>query len=173
MILTIDDTFSKNQKNVINEILENAKNQFNLTNKILVLDIKNCNRLKTTAGNAKSNIVNKTGIVSLNKRLFNSTAGINEFKDTFIHELSHIIANLLTGKRCGHDSYWKAIDLKLGGNNKVYHTYEVDHLKPVVKRFEYKCNCRVHKLTVNKHNKILNGAKFICTLCKNRIELKL
>jgi SprT protein len=170
MRIKIDDSFTIEQKNIIYSCLKDYKNKIDLGDKLLYLEIKNSGRLKTTAGNARTLFSKKAGIVKMNKRLFSSTAGIKEFTNTFTHELAHIIANFKEGKACGHNIQWKSLHRLLGGNAKTTHNYCVDHLKPVTKRFEYKCGCSIHRITKARHNKILRGSRFSCNSCKVYIK---
>lgn len=171
MITVIDDSFTLEQKSIIESNLKSALDSFKVNDKMIKLEINNSNRLKTTAGMATIKRSKKLGIISLNKKLFNTTAGIKEFENTFTHELAHIIANFLTGRQCGHDSYWKSIHKKLGGNGKRCHDYEVEHLKPKIKRHRYTCRCiKDHNISTRKHNKILKGAKYRCVKCYDEIK---
>ena len=170
MKILIDKNFTIAQRNVIDKYLHDAKTKLNLDGKIIKLEIKNSGRLKTSAGNATTSLNNKYGIIKMNKRLFNSTAGLKEFENTFSHELAHILANILNNAHCGHDSRWKNMHKLLGGNAKITHNYKVDHLRPVKREYDYKCNCRTFKLTSRRHNRILRGASYSCRLCGTKIS---
>ena len=173
MKITIDNSFTLEQKQVINDCLLNAKSKVDLSDKLLTLEIKNSGRLKTTAGNAQTNRNKKLGIIKMNKRLFSSTAGIKEFTNTFGHELAHILANVIKDKSCGHNYYWKYWHRELGGNAKVTHNYDVEHLRAKGKKFEYKCNCSTHKISTRRHNRILKGASYSCRNCKSTIKIRI
>lgn len=162
---SICPSFTVEQISAIREIL----NRIDDAEFINSLTIKNSGKLKTSAGNATTNLMLKTGIIKMNKRLFETTCGIEEFKNTFSHELAHIVANLKHNIQCGHDYRWQNEHRKLGGDAKRCHTYEVNHLRPKRKTFTYKCACRKINLSAVRHNKILRGARFSCALCGETI----
>ena len=169
MKIIIDKNFTLEQKRVIENCLELAKNKYDIQDKINVIEIINCGRLKTSGGNALTNRTQKYGKIKMNKRLFRTTVGINEFKNTFSHELSHIVANFLKGRQCGHNRYWQSVHKSLEGNGKRCHDYDVNHLKPKRKTYTYTCGCNTFELSSVRHNKILKGAKYSCKKCKQTI----
>lgn len=87
---------------------------------------------------------------------------------TVSHELAHLIAYQLYGKRAwNHGVEWKNVMRALGGIPKTYH--KLDTNVAGVKRFSYKCNCQTFQVTPNIHNKMIHGQKRVCKKCWNTL----
>ena len=91
---------------------------------------------------------------------------------TVPHEIAHLIAHTLAGKRVKpHGWEWQNVMHKLGVDAARCHNYNVEgisrhHPRPYV----YSCNCREHKLTSILHNRIQKGNWRKCLACGTRIS---
>jgi predicted SprT family Zn-dependent metalloprotease len=167
MFKTVCNSFTKEQREVINEILSMA----DMPKSVRKLEIKNSGRLKTTAGQVQYNLLKGESILKMNKRLFNTTGTIEDFRNTFSHELAHVVANFKHHARCGHDYRWKREHKALGGTAKRCHTMEVEHLRPKTKKHSYKCDCSIYKLSTRRHNKVLRGQSVLsCRVCGAKLR---
>lgn len=167
MIIVNQASFTTPQKDIINDVLTLSQSKWGSSNLLpTVLEIKANYRLRTTAGKAHTNRKENRAIIEMNYRLFNSTGTLENFENTFKHELAHIYANFLYGVNCNHNKKWQGIFKQLGGNGERCHTMEVNHLRPKVKRYSYACGCTTHRLSKTRHNRIINkNAKYSCKLC--------
>jgi len=143
-----------------------------------LIELEFSNRLSSTAGKALTRNSNQYGKIKLNYRLFKVVYKGNtdeenkkDLKNTYIHELAHILTNRLYGSGQGHNSKWKNIFKAMGGNGETYHTMEINHLRPehLKKRFKATCDCRTHHLNRTQYNKA-KLSKLSCTLCKGKLN---
>lgn len=145
------------------------------TNAYNIIELEYSNRLSTSAGKAYTKRGTDYGKIKLNYRLFKDFKDNQELKknlkNTYIHELAHVLANRLHGCSQGHNSRWRNIFKIMGGNGETYHTMEVNHLRPShLKRvFKATCNCRTHNLNRTQYNKAKLGI-LSCTLCKGKLN---
>jgi SprT protein len=90
------------------------------------------------------------------------------FDDTIPHEVAHLVAYKVY-KDNGHGIGWQTTMRKLGYEPIRCHDYENSDLirKVKLKRFEYKCGCKVYHIMKNDHEKII-GKKITmrCPKCK-------
>ena len=97
---------------------------------------------------------------------------------TLLHELAHHIAHVKhPHKKVGHGIEWKQEFSALSGVpvNEIRAMTKGHRLseKYIAKnRIAYTCGCTTHYMTKRAHNNILNGAKYKCTLCGERLKLK-
>lgn len=143
----------------------------NLENRLKRVEVIANGRMKTTAGRATTNRNIDLGTINMNKRLFSTTGTLEDFKNTFLHELAHIFANFMHGANCGHSPKWKDLFLSIGGNGERCHRIEVNHLRAKKKVFVYSCSCDTHHVGIRMHNRILkNQSRFKCKSCKEVIS---
>ena len=129
---------SEAMKKIFNKLLindkltKNGEEFFNRTCTLINIDLSK--RLKTSGGNAKTSLVSDYAHISLNYRLFTSTADYRKnpehIENTYLHELAHVIATRYYRKPCGHSKDWRDIFISLGGNGERCHTMDVSHLRP-------------------------------------------
>lgn len=102
--------------------------------------------------------------------------------ETVAHEVAHLViawrhrkaidAGRNVRRPAPHGCEWKAV---MRGLFKVQpertHNYSMANVAVRrQRRFAYACPCRVHKIATVKHNKILRGARLICTSCRSPIN---
>lgn len=95
-------------------------------------------------------------------------------KRTVPHEVAHMVADAIMGKRCIHGPYWKHIMRSVFGLEPIRcHSYDVSEVvtRRVHVKFDYSCPCgKVRKIGKNRHFKIQSlGKKYYCIHCKGRI----
>lgn len=89
-------------------------------------------------------------------------------KRTVPHEVAHVIARGLFGKRIKpHGQEWKQVMGLLGAEASRCHSYDVSRsVRRKLKRFTYHCQCRSHQLSSIRHNRVLQGQRYHCLSCK-------
>lgn len=96
-----------------------------------------------------------------------------ENRDDFLrrtvpHEVAHIIARRLFGKKIKpHGPEWRQVMQLFGAEAARCHNYDVSRSSQrKVKRFSYRCDCRTHQLSSIRHNRVLQGQRYLCIVCK-------
>lgn len=95
------------------------------------------------------------------------------FHNTVKHEVSHLVAYKVYGEiGKGHGKHFKSVFIRLGGNGKRTHSYDVSSVKQKYTRrkFGYNCKCvnRIFWVSATKHNKLMyNSRAYICKTCKS------
>jgi len=94
---------------------------------------------------------------------------VEEYKETIIHEVAHMINYIITGTN-GHNKSWKKIMEALGiSNAKATTNYKIDKsylLTP--KKIMLYCKCDTHVMSKNIWNK--NYGRYVCTKCKTDLS---
>jgi SprT protein len=96
----------------------------------------------------------------------------DKFHNTIKHEIAHLVSYKLYGNiGKGHGNHFKSVFIKLGGDGKRTHSYDVSLVKQkyTCRRYEYSCKCHGKKffLSQRKHNQISNNTKqWFCKTCK-------
>ena len=158
-------SFTPAQKAIMAEVLQGIYHE-----DLRMIEVINNGRMRSTAGTATLNRIAEVGTINMNKRLFLTTGTNDDFRNTFTHELAHILANVKHKANCGHDYRWKREHKALGGSGKRCHDMEVNHLKAKRKKFKYKCDCNTYEVGIRRHNKMRSGIHYRCKLCKGRLE---
>ncbi len=140
----------------------------------MLINVEFSNRLSISAGKAISNLRSPIkDTIKLNYRLFKDFTNIEQLKETYLHELAHILANRYYETPCGHNWKWVQIAKALGSTGKQFHSMEVNHLRPShLKRvFEIYCPCKTHFVTRHTWNKVNTlSNSYSCTICKGKIS---
>ncbi len=86
---------------------------------------------------------------------------------TVPHETAHLVAFSLFGPGLPpHGQAWREIMGLLGAAPERCHRYDVAGLETRhLRRFVYRCQCRVHRLTSIRHNRIRSGQVYLCRRC--------
>ncbi len=102
-----------------------------------------------------------------------NTTLLNENRDHFLsqtvpHEVAHVVAHAMNrGCVRPHGPEWQQVMLFFGAEIQRCHNYKV---KPSTRRrlqqFNYHCGCREHLLTSIRHNRAINGQRYICKDCR-------
>lgn len=113
----------------------------------------------------------QTGQMRLSKPLW-PHAPVEERRDTIIHEVCHITADLRHKRNCGHGLLWKAEMIRAGGKpERCYSWRRPDHLRRKQRRVRVYCGCESRTVPAGKATKIANGtASYVCRQCKQRIR---
>lgn len=111
------------------------------------LKVNLSSRMATSGGLAITNRVTNRGEIRLNYRLLKDKP--EDLKDTYLHELAHIVANMVYFESCGHDSRWKSVASWIGAKPERCHKMDVSHLRPArsKKTVPYVCGCGPRTLT--------------------------
>ena len=132
------------------------------------LEINLSPTMRTCAGRARSGR-GKFQIL-LNYRLHLENP--DEWENTFIHELGHVIANKYWGRNCGHGRSWKNVMRTMCANDERCHTMDVSAYERKQRRYPYACGCPdlTRSLSAYRHNRIQRGTSiYTCTKCKNHL----
>lgn len=86
------------------------------------------------------------------------------------HEIAHLVVfNLYGANVRPHGAEWKQIMLGL---------YQIPASRthafapePPKKVFDYSCDCQKHQLSVRRHNRIVQGARYVCKRCGTTLTL--
>ncbi|WMC11803.1 SprT family zinc-dependent metalloprotease [Oceanimonas pelagia] len=80
------------------------------------------------------------------------------------HEVAHLVVFALYGKVKPHGREWQAIMAEVFGlEPRTRHRLNTEKVAPV---FSYDCGCRIHKLSLRRHNKVLRGQlRYQCLHC--------
>lgn len=125
-------------------------------------------RKGTTAGHSnwgKRELMFQLDLAEANKEDFLS--------QTVPHEVAHFVQRQMYPFSSAHGREWKYImRYVMGLDPDRCHMYDVSVTQTrKVRRIEYKCNCKVHKITLTLHNKIQKGEWRRCLRCNTRIVL--
>ena len=95
-----------------------------------------------------------------------------ENKEVFIlstvpHEVAHFVVNIIAPHSPPHGVVWQAV-MKLFGvsNPQTYHNYKVAPPKRRKRSYIYRCSCREHFFTKQKHSYVNKGISYTCKRCK-------
>jgi len=115
----------------------------------------------------------KTGRIKLNDGLLRGDTLDRMCKVTIPHELAHIIAGRLHGKRQGHGRAWQRVMRTFGLEPERCHDMEVQHLKTRHERsYPAVCGCGDRRLSVRRGNRMKRtGCGYQCRTCRQRITL--
>lgn len=98
--------------------------------------------------------------ITINARLHELNPG--NLRQTYLHELAHIAANLLHNDNCRHDERWAAVMKVLGLSPDKYHKMDCSSLRKARERRLHKWQCvscgRGYMVTTRMHNRVLRGS---------------
>jgi len=117
----------------------------------------------------------KAGVAYLQKNTikFNRTLLLEnptEFVNQVVpHELAHLIVYQLFGRVKPHGEEWQSVMTKVFQlPAETCHRFDVTSVQG--KTFAYRCGCRIHRLSVRRHNKIQRErAVYLCQICQGRL----
>ena len=99
--------------------------------------------------------------------------------EVVVHELAHLIVDALYPSRMNygkkvmpHGKEFKVVcaHLNIPGKSTCDLFKNSKHLQPKKRktvRYGHKCDCMVHHITKNMHNKMINGARYTCKDCNS------
>ncbi len=136
------------------------------------------NTMRTTAGRAHIYQNLGSGMISLHYRLLKTNPA--EIRSTYIHELAHIVANLIYKKNVGHSRRWVNIAIALGDDGGRCHkmdTSEFQRPRAPQARVEFECECKTWQLTKQRlkrhleHKARTGRCAYSCRKCKASLEV--
>lgn len=91
---------------------------------------------------------------------------------TVPHETAHVVAFSLFGSRIQpHGAEWQTVMALFGASPERCHNYNIEGLQTRrLRRYEYRCECRIHQLTSIRHNRIRSGQIYHCRECGRPLE---
>jgi SprT protein len=90
--------------------------------------------------------------------------------DTVPHEISHVICDQAYPRSKSHGREWKYIMVKLGYEPNRCHDMQYTPSR-MVKKYDVFCNCdKPLQVGIKVYNRIKDGNKYKCTVCKGRIR---
>lgn len=122
-------------------------------------------RMTTVAGRARSH---GTYRIKLNRRLLEENP--SQIEQVFAHELAHLVAAELYGRKQGHGPLWARIMLIFGYQPRRCHSMDTSELKVKHRIFAVYCDCRTHMVKTGRYNKMRRGAQYTCKLCKSNVR---
>jgi len=126
-----------------------------------------------TAGTACTNHDPLHLYIRLNLGLMQeNTAGF--LTSTIPHEVAHCAVGYywwvcLDTHTQPHGPHWQEAMLAMGVTPRRTHNYNTQNHRKKYKRFLYACQCRTHKVTKIRHNRIMDGYIYLCRYCKCRL----
>ncbi|HEB96614.1 MAG TPA: hypothetical protein ENI96_09325 [Sedimenticola thiotaurini] len=86
---------------------------------------------------------------------------------TVPHELAHVVVHLLhRGRARPHGPEWRAVMILFGADPKRCHDYDLAQVRQRrMRRFSYRCDCRSHRISAIRHNRMLRGQVYLCRHC--------
>jgi len=106
-------------------------------------------------------------LVRYNPTLLNEN-GDHFLSQTIPHEIAHVVVHTLNRSRVRpHGPEWQQIMHFFGAKTQRCHSYKVKpSIRRRLQRFNYHCGCREHLLTSIRHNRAINGQRYICSRCR-------
>ncbi|MCB2263172.1 MAG: SprT-like domain-containing protein [Candidatus Thiosymbion ectosymbiont of Robbea hypermnestra] len=91
---------------------------------------------------------------------------------TVPHETAHLVAYSLFGPRISpHGRQWRTVMAIFGAPPERCHDYDIDGLQTRhLRRYDYRCACRTHRLTSIRHNRVRSGQTYRCRQCGQPLE---
>ena len=112
----------------------------------------------------------KSGRLRINVDLLEGDTLDEMWRQTLPHELAHIIANRMEGKKTGHQRSWKRVMEMFGLKAERTHNMEVEHLRRKSRTATCQCDCKTWELTARRVNAINRGTKrYACPSCHSTI----
>ncbi len=91
-------------------------------------------------------------------------------EETVPHELAHLMAFRCHGAQIRpHGREWRAMLEWLQRPVRVSHDYEVSPSRRL-KRYVYRCDCRLHELSSIRHRRAEQGTPYQCRMCGCRLR---
>jgi predicted SprT family Zn-dependent metalloprotease len=94
---------------------------------------------------------------------------LEDLKNTYGHELCHLVAHFLWKRCMGHKKQWVGLMKLLGEDAHRCHSMRTRRVRRY-KKFVYNCFCRGHVVESWTHTRCQRGEKFVCGDCGYFIE---
>lgn len=151
---------------MINETIEYVKNTLGYPRLPIIVQWNG--RFTRRMGDAQ--FIRGVGIVRLSKKLW-ERANDEQRRQTIIHEVCHVIQrvqDLEKGYRSPpHGWQWQALMRRCGQRPDRCHT--VDRTG-IVRTYSVRCACGVHQVGKTVYRRMLNGQKYQCKKCRQKVE---
>jgi predicted SprT family Zn-dependent metalloprotease len=143
------------------ELVQQARNMFRIEMTEPVVDFYNRG---ATAGKAWCN----GSKVAFNEVL--AKENTDKFDNTVMHEVAHLVTYVMHPGASAHGREFKSIFIRLGGNGRRCHSYDVSSVKTkkTKTRVEVRCSCKTHLISKQRAAK-LSG--YHCRVCKSKLTL--
>lgn len=99
--------------------------------------------------------------------------GNNFIENVIPHEVAHIVAQHVFGcidTNIAHGPFWKKVMRDFGANPERCHTFDTSACKIKRKSYEFKCECKTHKVSSVIAKNIAHGRHYTCNTCKTRLK---
>jgi len=147
------DILREGAKAAIRGCLNKAEEIYGRTFETPTVDFAKRGRTAATANSA-------TWVININEALYHGN--IADFLgETIPHEVAHLVADRIAGKRCKHNTFWLSVARSLGCTraNARYHNYDTSETQQKVKQRKWRymcprCGADDFVLSTNRHNKM-------------------
>ncbi len=162
----ISNALTQAVEDKILECIDKAEKHFNATIKVPNIIFKTLGRIGGQYSGADNEL-------RFNYELLNENG--QKFIDHIVpHEIGHYIVRCFYRPKISHGKEFKHVMKNvLKCNPSTYHSLDVSNCTGVkrVKRYVYKCACRVHIVTTRKHNLMVerNNQGFHCKFCRGNL----
>ena len=128
-----------------------------------------CGRLKSALGQAMTRQgCKEVGRIKMHKKFFLDNAdSLDQLRNTYIHELAHVLVNRIYGRSQKHNANWTKLFKILGGDGEQYHTQDISKYRPQNKTYYVSCECGTFKAR-RKH--YLDPSRFTCRKCHQKLR---
>lgn len=120
--------------------------------------------------------------ININPELY--VRNVEEFLAQIVpHEVAHLVVYILyptkyvkVGRRWvrtvkPHGKEWKHIMTTFGVEPQRCHDFDVSEVKRKnTRKYQYKCNCKIHYVGIGVHRKISKGVCYYCKSCKGMLR---
>lgn len=88
-------------------------------------------------------------------------------EQTVPHEVAHLIARARHGAHIKpHGDEWKAVMKFFHAAPRRCHSFDTsDSATRTMRYFDYRCDCRTHRISAIRHNRMLSGTTYLCRVC--------
>ena len=152
----------------VDEIMFSACQEMDCMQLYPLIDWSYSNRLTRRAGSADM----QSKYIKLSAKLF-SIATKEKQREVILHEVAHL-AHAFTNDTTWHleehhGKEWQEFALLVG--IPVSTECVIEKSDSITKHQEAFCDCSVHHITMNRRTRMVNGARYKCTLCNTELRL--
>ena len=97
----------------------------------------------------------------------------DNFTTTIPHEVAHYITEQLFDRVPPHGSQWKSVMALFAADDSRTCNFDMEGIpQRSVTHFSYQCDCREHRLSIVRHNKVVRkGARYLCKFCNGVLKM--
>jgi SprT protein len=91
---------------------------------------------------------------------------------TVPHEVAHVVTHICHGKVRPHGPEWQRVMAWFGFDDpERCHAFEQPAgARRGQRRWDYRCDCRVHQLSTTRHNRARRGLDYVCRACGSALR---